>query len=69
MLTMNHLLLFLAVFSSVALSSALKCDERYSETDAYFELKGLKNSYEFSGSVTDGMFKLTVKSQNNSLYI
>ena len=62
MLTMNHLFLYLVVFSFVALSSALKCDDRYSETTGvYFELK--ENFYNFSGSVYDCTFKFNKKSK------
>ena len=63
MLTMDHLFIYLVIFSSVALLSALKCDDRYSKTDDYFEfyeLKGIENFYEYTARVMDGMFNFPI---------
>ena len=56
MLKVNRLFISLIILSFVALSSALKCDDRYSKADAYFELKEIENFYKFSASVYIGMF-------------
>ena len=51
MLRMNHLFVYLIVLSSIILSTALKCDDKYSNTDDYFELKGIENFYKFTAYI------------------
>ena len=61
MLTMDQLLVYLVALSSVVLSSALQCDDRYLKTDDYFELTRIDNFYMFKTTVYNGMFKFRIK--------